>query len=288
MNKEKQHIFAPLHTDIVCQYKEGGLFPGPHPPLHCHDGYEILIFLGEDSLYYTENEGKMLQRGDIICCAPYSFHCAIPQRDTDYIRVLVNISESFLQSLNDMGTDLSGIFHRCSSGNLNLLSVREETLQELVTLTTVIEKELKQAQFGSTLLIRALLTQFLILLNRHAHQPTESVFSSVMPPLVAEIFTYIDQHLTEDISMDALASSLYHNGDYLSRRFKATTGTSIQQYILAKRVTLARRLLGEGIPPGETCFLTGFHNYSNFSRTFSKQTGMSPRQYQQLQQIGPK
>lgn len=288
MINQKQHIFVPLHKDIICQYKEDGLFPGPHPPLHCHDGYEVLIFLGKDSLYYTENEGKILQRGDIVCCAPYSFHCAIPQRDKDYIRILVNISEPFLQSLNDESTDLSGMFHRCPPGNLNLISVDEETLQELVALTTSIEKELKQAQFGSTLLIHALLAQFLILLNRHAHQPTESVFSSVMPPLVAEIFTYIDQHLTEDISMDALASSLYHNGDYLCRRFKATMGTSIQQFILAKKVTLARRLLGEGIPPGETCFLAGFHNYSNFSRTFSKQTGMSPRQYQQLQQTGPK
>ncbi|WP_353612038.1 AraC family transcriptional regulator [Clostridium sp. KLE 1755] len=30
----------------------------------------------------------------------------------------------------------------------------------------------------------------------------------------------------------------------------------------------------------EACYAAGFHNYSNFSRTFSLQTGMSPKQYQ--------
>lgn len=287
MNQQKQHIFVPLHTDFICQYKEGGLLPGPHPPFHCHDGFEILIFLGKASLYYTENEGKILQRGDIICCAPYTFHCAEPQIEREHIRILINISVPFLQSLCDGYTDLSGIFYRCAPGNINLISVDEEPLQELLDLTTKIEKEMKLAQYGSNLLIHALLTQLLILLNRYAHQPTPTTFASVMPPLVAEIFAYIEQNLTEDLSMNTLSANLYHNGDYLGRRFKAVTGTSIQQYILAKRVTLAGQLLREGVTPSETCFLSGFHNYSNFSRTFSKQMGMSPRQYQLLQQTRP-
>lgn len=280
MNQNKQHIFVPLHTDFICQYKEGGLVPGPHPPLHCHDGYEILIFLGQDSLYYTENEGKLLQRGDIIFCAPYTFHCAAPQNEKDYIRVLINISEPLLQSLGEPGTNLSGMFYRNSPGNLNLISVEESQLQDFCSLAIRIETELKQAQYGSTLLIRALLTQLLVLLNRHAPEPASSTFTSVMPPLVAEIFAYIEQHLTEDLSLNILASSLYHNGDYLSRCFKAVTGTSIQQFILAKRVTLAQKLLREGVTPCDACYLSGFHNYSNFSRAFSKQIGMSPKQYQ--------
>ena len=54
----------------------------------------------------------------------------------------------------------------------------------------------------------------------------------------------------------------------------------IQQYIIEKRLTQAKKLLRMGKPPIDVCFLCGFNNYSNFSRTFSKHLKLSPKQYQ--------
>lgn len=47
-----------------------------------------------------------------------------------------------------------------------------------------------------------------------------------------------------------------------------------------KRAPQAKKLLRMGKPPIDVCFLCGFNNYSNFSRTFSKHLKLSPKQYQ--------
>ena len=104
----------------------------------------------------------------------------------------------------------------------------------------------------------------------------------IMPDFLAETFSYIEDHLCEEITLKQLAEHVHHNGTYLSRCFKKLSGASLTQYILAKRIALAQKLLREGCSPNDACFQSGFNNYSNFSRTFSKQAGCSPRQYQSL------
>jgi YesN/AraC family two-component response regulator len=99
-------------------------------------------------------------------------------------------------------------------------------------------------------------------------------------PIVTKIFSYIEAHYREKFSIKHLADELHHNADYLTRCFKKTTGCSIQQFVIAKRVNLAQKLLREGNTPLDACYLSGFENYSNFSRTFTKHTGISPKKYQ--------
>ena len=101
-----------------------------------------------------------------------------------------------------------------------------------------------------------------------------------MPGLVMETFNYIENHLTEEITLKCLEENLHYNGTYISRRFKRITGISLQNFIIAKKVMLSCKLLREGVSPCNACEMTGFNSYSNFSRTFSKQVGMSPKKYQ--------
>ena len=103
-----------------------------------------------------------------------------------------------------------------------------------------------------------------------------------MPPLIRGTMHYIEEHLTEPISLADLSAAFYHNGTYISRYFKSITGLSISQYILYKRISLSQKLLKEGLPLTEACLMSGFNNYSNFSRTFTQQVGCSPKKYQNM------
>lgn len=101
-----------------------------------------------------------------------------------------------------------------------------------------------------------------------------------MPQLVTDIFVYIEEHISEAISLKRLSQHLHYNETYISRHFKNITGISLQKYIIIKKITLAQKYLREGYSPCDACYMTGFNNYSNFSRTFSKQTSVSPKRYQ--------
>ncbi|MCA5961380.1 AraC family transcriptional regulator [Blautia sp. RD014234] len=64
---------------------------------------------------------------------------------------------------------------------------------------------------------------------------------------VHEIITkakhYIDEHLTEELSVSNIAASLYITPNYFSRLFKRVTKEGCNEYIVRKRIEKAKSLL---------------------------------------------
>lgn len=98
--------------------------------------------------------------------------------------------------------------------------------------------------------------------------------------VIASVAAYIDAHLGEDLSLALLASTVYYNPAYLSRKFKAVMGSNLHAYILARRMELARKLLVEtdGFVQ-EIAAKCGFSNPTQFGMTFAKVNGCSPGAY---------
>lgn len=280
MNNIHRKILNILDTEIICEYKNAESPISESLIFHNHDGYETYLFLGGDVNYYTESDGKKLERGDLILTSPYAFHGSVMIRPDQYDRIVINIRESVFRSLCSQKTNLSECFLRTSSSRLNLLCLDEEDIRSFAETALSLQTELQRRSWGNDVMIRALLQQCLVLINRKVVSNRPPEYSGIMPDFLAETFSYIDKHLSEEITLRQLANHVHHNETYLSRCFKNVSGTSPYQYILAKRIALAQQLLREGYSPNDACDLSGFHNYSNFSRFFSKQTGYSPRQYQ--------
>ena len=79
--------------------------------------------------------------------------------------------------------------------------------------------------------------------------------------------------------MDALAREIGMSKFHLCKIFKAKTGTTINKYIVTRRIAEAKQLLLRGIPVTETCYLSGFNDLSHFIRTFHNAVGVSPGKY---------
>ena len=80
------------------------------------------------------------------------------------------------------------------------------------------------------------------------------------------------------------AAHFYLSSSYLCRIFKDETGTTINRYITAKRISRAKALLAEGYSVTETCGMCGFQDYSNFLKAFTKAVGISPKKYAMYEQ----
>lgn len=274
--------FEPLHKRLICEHKIGGIISPSQPVLHNHNGYEILIFLNGNTNFYTEQDGKALDSGDILCISPYAFHCAEPIESKCYDRILLNIDHALLKECSSDTIDLSACFSLAPAGKLNILHLSESSFQSLIAYCTQLESVLATPCFAQELLAKALLTQLLVLLNSPLYQEPSANFANIMPLPVKHTFAYIEEHLTENFTIRDIADAIHHNSDYLSRCFKKITGISLQKYIIAKRIALAQEYLSKGYPPSETCYLSGFNNYSNFSRTFTQVLGLSPKKYQRM------
>lgn len=279
---KKNTIFSILDRDIICQHKKDVLPRFPEITFHNHDGYEIYLFLDGDTDYYVEGLGKTLERGDLILTAPYAFHYSDSKPTSTYERIFVNIKDTYMKALEaNTSIGLPECFSRVPDYYLNLLKLSEHEIAVITSIADEMEKNLDNYAYGKELFSNALLTQLLVIINRKTLvNEINFSFTSVMPPLVKKTISFINDNLSETISMKNLSEYVHHNPDYICRCFKSITGVSLQQFILAKRITLAQKHLIAGVSPCDACFMSGFNNYSNFSRTFSNHTGMSPKQYQ--------
>lgn len=97
---------------------------------------------------------------------------------------------------------------------------------------------------------------------------------------IEEILAYINEHLTEELSLESLAEraglSVYH----FIRIFKKETSFTPHEYIVNIRISTAKYLLkNSNLSVKEICFNTGFSSESVFCNAFRKHTLQTPNQY---------
>ncbi|MFF5447571.1 AraC family transcriptional regulator [Streptomyces sp. NPDC012888] len=89
----------------------------------------------------------------------------------------------------------------------------------------------------------------------------------------------LDARLPDGVGLDVAAKLLNAHPSHLVRVFTATFGIAPHQYLMARRVDRARRLLLSGLPPAEVAPATGFYDQSHLTRHFKRHTGTTPSRY---------
>lgn len=135
-----------------------------------------------------------------------------------------------------------------------------------------------QSSPDDMLLSRACSDTVLALLQRHISafdaQRKESRFD------LDAIDRYIEQHISRRISVAQLAGSVFLGESQFHMLFKEQMGITPHQYVLGKRVDMAKSLIENGnLTLGQIAELSGFSNQSTFAHTFSRLQGISPSRY---------
>jgi AraC-type DNA-binding domain-containing proteins len=91
---------------------------------------------------------------------------------------------------------------------------------------------------------------------------------------------YIENNLSEDLTLNRLAEISSFNPAYLSRIFKQTYNCKLSEYILKQRMELAKRLLRTTTKRiNEIAITAGYVSPHSFTRVFRNVVGMSPLEY---------
>jgi AraC family transcriptional regulator len=97
---------------------------------------------------------------------------------------------------------------------------------------------------------------------------------------LTRVLDYIGANLERDLTLARLAAVACLSRFHFSRAFKAAVGRSPHYYVSAKRLELAKQLLGKGDQPLVHIALTlKFSCQANFTRAFREATGQTPAQY---------
>ncbi|MBF2028326.1 MAG: helix-turn-helix transcriptional regulator [Oscillatoriales cyanobacterium C42_A2020_001] len=93
---------------------------------------------------------------------------------------------------------------------------------------------------------------------------------------------YINEHLSEDISLAAIAAHLGMSQYYFCRLFKQSLGITPHQYLIQQRVERAKQLLKRReLNITEIALECGFVDQSHLAKSFRQYTGISPKQFRQ-------
>lgn len=111
--------------------------------------------------------------------------------------------------------------------------------------------------------------------------------SQLKPPMVSHrlssrkltlIKDYINDHLEETLSLDAIANIVNLSPSHFLRLFKKSTGLAPHQYVILKRIEKAKILLCQTkMSIAEIACQTGFADQSHLTRLMRRHTGLTPK-----------
>lgn len=241
-------------------------------PMHMHDTYEIYSIFAGDADYYVEGTKYSLQHGDIVVMRKSESHQIVLRSGIPYGRRGLNFDIPFLDEIDPNGRLLS-IFEDRPLGQFNHYSSAmfpENNWQYY--LKKIKETDEPACRLAYLLPLLGELSEcFEILKNTEQTQNADPI---------NKIVRYINHNIRSDLSLSILCEHFYLSKAHLNRIFKLATGTTVWNYIMTKRLMLAREMLLAGVSPTETYVKCGFQDYTTFYRAYRKHFGVSPKQDQ--------
>jgi AraC-like DNA-binding protein len=255
---------------------------------HTHDYYEFYIFLDGDASIEIEKKVHPLQEGDVILIPPgVHHHAIIHDENVPYSRFVFWISQNYCNSLLKQSPDYVWLMQRAVSEHRYVFHNSEVSFRLIQSMILELLREIRSDRFGHNTAAQLQVSRLLLQINRAAYEQGNRKYEAAEGDRLENIILYIEEHLSENITLETLADKFYVSTYTISHLFKDSLGISVHQYILKQRLEGCRSALLRQKDVGRIYEDYGFHDYSVFYRAFKKEYGLSPKEYQKVYREDP-
>lgn len=242
---------------------------------HAHDFLELYYFLDGSVTYYIEDQVYDLCPGDLLIIPAGKMHRpVIANEHAAYERMVLWITPQYLQGIDSPAGDLQKNLQKVGEHGYCVPFRGDETVFVTALLKKLLymQKNDTDPKFcaGAVELYLWTIFRFYGVIDTTHRNETQ---------VIPQVIRYITEHFSEPLTLEDIAAEFFVSKSYLNRHFKAYTNSTVYAYIMALRLTHARRMLREGIPAVEAGRECGFSDYSTFYKAFKTQTGLSPQQF---------
>ena len=254
--------------------------PGSRPFIkHSHSRFEITVVNSGSGKYTTEKATFPMVAGDVFVFASNEVHC-ITNVDKDGLSITnLHFEPRYLAYKENIGNN--NFAQLCFSHSKEFQNrIPFDKAETIRTNHNNIKKEFEQNDELLPKAVESYLNLILIDLIRNQNYSSQTLNETKNHiKNMLYVYDYIEHHLCEEIKLNQLAEIVSVTPNYFSYLFKKLNGISLCDYINAKRIEKATRLITSSdseLTMLQIATRCGFNNTANFNKIFKKFKGFTP------------
>lgn len=249
--------------------------------MHIHDCYELYYSISGGKQFLIDNRFYSIAPGDLFIINQYESHKLTQIDNQLHERIVLCIHPDYTKRLSTAETDLDSCFSNRHAGFQHKISLNKEQQKRFLY---YINKITSAKGYAHDIVEQAAFMELMVMINTlsnaNAVESQESGFK--YNHQVDNILAFINLNIAQPVTVEQLAEHFFLSESYICRIFKQATGTTIGKYVTARRISIAKAALSEGVGVNEAFERSGFGDYSSFFKAFTKAVGVSPKKYANL------
>lgn len=244
---------------------------------HSHTRFEITVVTDGFGEYTTENAVYEMRPGDVFVFSSNEVHCITKIGKEGLSITNLHIEPRYLSEKEPNYSFIDFCFSHSPDFNNRIKATDAAFIRQNFF---AIKAEFEQKGDAYETAISSFLNLILIdLLRNHRYKNENLVEKKSSIYSILSVYDYIDAHLCEELTLKELSNVAMLSPNYFSHLFKQLNDISLWDYINAKRIEKAAKLIisnSDNYTMLEIATECGFNNTANFNKTFKKQKGITP------------
>ncbi|MBO7336771.1 MAG: helix-turn-helix transcriptional regulator [Lachnospiraceae bacterium] len=252
-------------------------------PAHWHSDIEIIMPLKSTFNVMIDNVTHILNEGDIIIIPSGEMHTLTSPPVGE--RLILQVEHFILREVNGFDAAYSRFFP-CA------IFKKDEENDEYKSLRSLLHKIIREQENMNILCgasIHALALSFFVEAGRIClmqnsggtgsnHQRQQSYIDTFF-----NICKYINEHCSEDLSLDSVVKLSGFSKSHFFRLFKDFTGTTYYEYLQKKRMSNAElMLIDTSDSVANIAMKSGYNSLATFNRVFKESHNCTPTEYRRM------
>ncbi len=241
---------------------------------HAHTFFEIKYIVSGRGYHQALNgEKQEVGPGDVLFINVGVPHSIMSENNSDLLinfNILFSADFAFPEGNEGMGVDFLREIR-----NMDAFMVYDKNLRLRRTINEMFSEFTVKPE--GYLDILALYTRELLFMMLREKKREKS---SIHHGYIADVLSYIEANIDQEISVGELADAVHLSANYLSKLFKKEMGKSPLAYIQGAKVQRVCEWLATTDKTFSECaFDVGYQNESHLRRVFKEITGQTPMEY---------
>jgi len=239
---------------------------------HSHTQWSIGAITEGKSTFQYRSDHYEVSAGDLVLVNPEWVHACNPIDNQSWAYLMLYVDVDWLTDLRfEAGLLPTRRWQDISTAKLSDPQWFQHYYRMAACLldpqSDLLEKQTKVVEFLENLMRELNARPFV-------HEPKA-------PDALEALAHYINNHRSEDVSLDTLCEISGYSEGHLIRAFRQYFGLTPHAFLINRRIQLGQYELKNGAPIASAAMNAGFADQSHFQRTFKRLTAATPNQYRQ-------